>query len=306
MDWTIDFNDIIRGVFWFAAAIAVLSAFIVLGALIRRRLPAVSAARERALLKSSGARRNALRLLRGSDTAGRILAAETLTQLREMSALPDLRRAACEPDPVLSLAAARAALQLDEAFAPEFVQLMIERRDWSPVRVHAAVQESRALLAGPIVAAIAGADAAVARSLIGYLPLFGPARSLPVLRGVLETSTDAGAIARALAALGLIGEPEDALYASALRAHEDARVRIQAANALGRTGDASHVELLGNMLNDANWWVRYRAAQAIARIEKGQTAALRVLLDSTQDRYARDMLVQTISEQSAREQAGRS
>lgn len=301
MGWTIDFSDIIRAFFWFAAAVALVSVVVVARAAVLHRKPAVDAARERALLKTANARKFAMQLLRSGDAAAQILAAQTLANFGDRSALPLLQELAHAADPVLSLAAAQAALQIDEDFAAAFVSLTIERRDWSPLRLQAVVEERRSVLAGPIVEAIPGTEPAAVCSLLAYLPLFGRARALPVLRGVLETATDAEVLARALAAIAIAGESEDAMYAAAFRAHEDSRVRVQAANALGHTGDVSHVPLLAKMLDDSNWWVRYRAAQAIARIEGGGTAALLALLEAKQDRYARDMLVQIISEHAPRE-----
>lgn len=302
MGWTIDFSEIVRGFFWFAGAVALFTLAVVAHAAMLSRLPAVNASRERALLKSMDGRRFARRLLHSGDAAAQILAAKTLADLRAAEALPALRELARAEDAVLSLSAAQAALRIDPEYAPQFVALMIARRDWSPMRLQAAVEEARTVLAAPIVEAIPGAGPVAARSLVDYLPLFGPARALPVLRGILETATEAEFIARALAAVAIVGQPEDAVYAVAFRGHEDARVRIQAANALARTGDSSHVPVLDIMLDDVNWWVRYRAAQAIARIEGGGTTALRSLLEQKQDRYARDMLVQIISEHSWREE----
>ena len=73
-------------------------------------------------------------------------------------------------------------------------------------------------------------------------------------------------------------------------------VRIQAARALGRIGKPEHVELLTRMLADRDWWVRYRAAQALVSLPFMGPNALRRLRDSQEDRYAGDILEQTMAE----------
>ena len=245
-----------------------------------------------------GVERIARRLLRSRETATRLVAIETLGYLREASATAQLRTLAESESSLLSFAAARALLQINHDFAERFVALMCRRADWSPARLEAIVEEERTALAAPITERISAASGNQMRKLVPYLAFFGPARSLPAVRHLLERCNDALTLCAALKVLGRIGSAEDAPLAATYATHEDWRVRVQSANALGLLGDASQIPLLAVLLNDAHWWVRYRSAQAIARLDRTGTTELANLLKTLQDRYARDIVAQVINEQS--------
>lgn len=244
-----------------------------------------------------GVERVVRRLLRSRETAMRLLAIESLGYLREASAIPQLRAITESESSLLSFAAARALLQIDHAFAERFVALMCRRMDWSPARLEAVVEEERTALAAPIAERIDAAPVDVVRKLVPYLAFFGPARSLPVVRHLLERCDDALTLCAVLKVLGRLGSAEDAPLAASYATHEDWRVRVQSANALGLLGDTSQIPLLAVLLNDAHWWVRYRSAQAIARLDRTGTTELANLLKTLQDRYARDIVAQVINEQ---------
>jgi HEAT repeat protein len=73
-------------------------------------------------------------------------------------------------------------------------------------------------------------------------------------------------------------------------------VRMQAATVLGRSGRREDYRILEPLLSDTEWWVRYRAAQAIARLPFLGPNALRKLRDRQVDEYARDILHQALAE----------
>jgi HEAT repeat protein len=244
-----------------------------------------------------GVERIARRLLRSRETATRLIAIETLGYLRETGAVAQLRTLTESESSLLSFASARALLQINHDFAERFVALMCRRTDWPPARLETIVEEERTALAAPVTERIGAAPAELARKLVPYLAFFGPARSLPVVRHVLERCDDVLTLCAVLKVLGRIGSAEDAPLAATFAAHEDWRVRVQSANALGLLGDASQIPLLAVLLNDAHWWVRYRSAQAIARLDRTGTTELANLLRTLQDRYARDIVAQVINEQ---------
>lgn len=241
---------------------------------------------------------SARRMLRSRDTAVRLLAIETLGYLRENAAVAQLRTFTESESALLSFAAARALLQIDRTFARRFVALMCRRTDWPPARLQTVVEEERTALAAPITEAIGTASPDVLRMLVLYLAFFGPARSLGIARHLLERDGDVAVLCAVLKVIGKLGSAQDAPLVASYAAHEDWRVRVQSANALGTLGDPSQIPLLAVLLNDAHWWVRYRSAQAIARLDPLRTTQLYNLLKTLQDRYARDIVVQVINEQS--------
>ena len=71
---------------------------------------------------------------------------------------------------------------------------------------------------------------------------------------------------------------------------------MQAAKVLGRVGEREHLALLQSLLDDPEWWVRYRAAQAIASLPFVGPNQLRAMRRKQNDPYARDILNQAMAE----------
>ncbi|MNN48196.1 hypothetical protein D3C81_1626630 [compost metagenome] len=65
---------------------------------------------------------------------------------------------------------------------------------------------------------------------------------------------------------------------------------------LGRIGEHPDVNRLIPLLADAEWWVRYRAAQSLVGIPFLSMAEIELLRNNLSDRFARDMLGQAIAE----------
>ncbi|HZZ65626.1 MAG TPA: HEAT repeat domain-containing protein, partial [Candidatus Baltobacteraceae bacterium] len=108
---------------------------------------------------------------------------------------------------------------------------------------------------------------------------------------------DPGELAGALKVLAAIGTQDDASLAAKLASNADWRVRVQVANALGALNDASQIPVLTGLIDDTHWWVRYRAAQALAKVSKEDETRLRTILKHITDKYGRDILTQIIAEQ---------
>jgi HEAT repeat protein len=50
------------------------------------------------------------------------------------------------------------------------------------------------------------------------------------------------------------------------------------------------------LLSDKEWWVRYRAAQALSRLPSMRSPRLKSIQAKQRDPFARDMLAQVIAE----------
>jgi HEAT repeat protein len=74
---------------------------------------------------------------------------------------------------------------------------------------------------------------------------------------------------------------------------------VQAASALGRIGADEDRALLIKMTGDSNWWVRYRAAQALANMPSVGISELKALAQNATDRFAANILAQVIAEREA-------
>ncbi len=247
------------------------------------------------LARRAGLDAKALELIHKRDIAARLVGFETIGYLGDPSMAPALRTSVDSPNSVLSFAAARALLKIDRSFARSFVTLMVRHSDWSPVRLAGLVEEERDALAAPVTKLVR-ANSTISRDLVQYLRFFDPALTRPVVCHVLATSADSETIVAALKVLAVVGTSSDAFLAAKFATHEDWRVRVQAANALGKLGDALQLAVVVSLLSDTHWWVRFRAAQAVAALHTGGDDQLRFILDGMRDRFGRDMLAQIIAE----------
>jgi HEAT repeat protein len=78
--------------------------------------------------------------------------------------------------------------------------------------------------------------------------------------------------------------------------HEAWTVRTQGAAALGRIGGMPERDILLRLLRDPQWWVRYRAAQAMTSGRFGSAAEVTALAAGLHDRFARDIVRQALAE----------
>jgi len=115
----------------------------------------------------------------------------------------------------------------------------------------------------------------------------------PVLAPFVQQQEDIECL---IAAVRLVqGEQGAGLVAMQSR-HADWRVRAQVARALGFIGGADEQPVLTPLLTDAQWWVRYRAAQSLLRLPGMNAKRLLACAQATQDRYALSMAQAVIAE----------
>ena len=260
--------------------------------------------------KALSIQRSALRLLSSGNLRERLLAIVTLGQLREYAAWDQLLTIAHREGALLSVVAARALVMIDGTKAvPELIPLLMTRTDWPPSRVANMLQ-----IAGADVISDQIANAALKSALeesaqqangngkpgtndparlVRYLELAYNVAALPAARAIAEFSHDPEVLA---ACLRLLKSAEDLPVVRECLEHEDFRVRVQAAAALGRIGEANDEKLLVPLLSDTEWWVRYRAAQALSRLPHMREPKLKTIQAAQSDPFARDILTQVMAE----------
>jgi HEAT repeat protein len=238
----------------------------------------------------------ALQFTQRRDVLERLQAITMLGHLREKSAAMVLRDFCDSPNALISVAAARALLQTDPLFATRFVAMITQRADWSAGKIVTIVREEHDALSEPLLDFCRTGTPAATRVLVPYLQYVHAADALPVVRTLIESTTDSETLTTALKVLARIGRPEDAAIAGALSKHENWRVRVQAANVLAALGTESSVAVLAPMLGDTYWWVRYRAAQALGALADRCALDLSEILQDREDRFAREALTQVIAE----------
>ena len=237
----------------------------------------------------------ARRLETSRNLAARVLGHATLGHFANASDWQRLDRGMQELHTPASLAAARALLRIDaKTAAPQVLERYLAHSDWPAPRVGTLLRESPHEAIGATF---------VQRLVEGSL--YERLRLLPLLRfaevpnidsvldRLVRTSHEPQVLSIALRQLhGPAALPD----VRKLAAHADPLVRSAAAQALGRIGSSDDQNLLLSLMSDTNWWVRYRAAQALLgmpRMNADDVVQLRRLVN---DRYARDMLDQVMAE----------
>lgn len=248
-----------------------------------------------ALAARTRIREHAEDLLCQGRLRARILGVQTIGHLRDIAYRDDVVKLVDADNPALSITAAMALTEIDPDKAVAVIVPRInERRDWPKSRVAQALRLAGSeRISEPMYRAIRSA----APGGQGYLLQFARLVESEVLDALVEdllcTSSDPGVLNACLKLVsGYRGVPRIA----SLTGHATWFVRMQAAKVLGRVGQPEHLPLLESLLDDREWWVRYRAAQAITQLPFLGPNQLRQLRDRQSDRYARDMLQQCFAE----------
>lgn len=224
----------------------------------------------------------------------KLLAILALGHLRDKSAWDALFAQAVSDDNLVSLQAARALLQTDPVRgAQHLMPLIIKRHDWDITRLAGMLAGSRTELESLLPRKITRVDPAN----MGRLMRLAEALQLSLPAEVLAYLVDpARPVDILVAGLRLVNRTELLPQVRSYVWHADWRVRVQAVKCLGRIGEPADVPLLTDAVQDREWWVRYRAAQALAGLPFVSADALSALRMDSPDRYAQDILAQVLAE----------
>lgn len=247
------------------------------------------------LVRHIGLNSKILRDLRSFSTHKKLLAIMTVGHLREERAWDYLIKLSHSRNIPLSLMAARALLLIDlDKGLPQFMNLLIERCDWSPALVGSVLKEAGAdAISSPLAAAALNAPEKMVARLVEYFSIAHQEKVSFAIHQILSDSQDPETIA---ACLRVLSDPNDLETARYYLKHPAWFVRVQAANFIGRYGCQEDQNVLIPLLSDSEWWVRYKSSVALASLPKMTASRMReIYLDQT-DRYARDMLDQAIAE----------
>lgn len=269
--------------------------FIALWSRFHEQLRGDPADRLAAVIARHGIEDRLLRMLSSASPRSRHIAIAALGRLRAPRAWPALERLAHDRGALTSFAAARALIRIDPRRALDALSTAIpERRDWPLARLGSIFEElGPALVTPPLVTMLLrrprpGLDRVV------KLARFGNRERISTLvRGWLGSNTDPEVL---IAGLDYIDDPSDLPWAVGAMGHEQWRVRMAAARALGRVGGRDELNPLLELLRDPVWWVRYHAAQALTRLRGLEPFELETLREGARDAFAADMLGQALAE----------
>ncbi len=234
-----------------------------------------------------------LRMLNKGGRGEKLLAILVAGHLGSKSAIEALQRLAHLPDRLVSVHATIALVQIDpELAARSIAPELIVNSTWSVREVVTVLQGAR-VQCEPVLNAL--------------LPVTLPqhlARLLQVMDGLriflpaaqVQPLFSHESVEVLICALRAAASPS--LRSDVLQhvEHQDWRVRMHAAKALGRLGQRGDIAVMIGMLSDREWWVRYRCAQALATMPFLKQDEIRQLADDATDRFAGDMLRQVLAE----------
>jgi HEAT repeat protein len=238
----------------------------------------------------------ARRLLRHGSRAERLLAILVLGHLRDRTAWNDLQSQAAAAESAASLHALWALVQIDPAAATEqMADVFLSRDDWPLPQLVNILQDAGDACVPLLLQAVAGADPQRLPRILRLAEALRVDLPAPVLTRLLRHES----VDVLTAGLRLATHPDLLEHVRPHLTHADWRVRVLVAKALSRIGDKSDVERLMDLLNDEQWWVRYRAAHALVDMPFLSKADVAGLSLTVSDRYARDMLKQVLAEKEA-------
>ena len=200
-----------------------------------------------------------------------------------------------DKNPIVSLCAARALMQIDPTRAVSmFVPQIVRRSDWSQGSVATILQEVGAdSVSRELSEATLQANADIAPRLIRFLASVSPESAAPIIRKTLLSSLDERLISTCLQ---VMSNQDDLDCVRPLLAHPRWHVRMQAAVTLGRLGVVGDEQRLTAILADEQWWVRYRAAQALLKLSFLDSDDMRRIQQAQTDGFARDIIKHVLAE----------
>jgi HEAT repeat protein len=240
----------------------------------------------------------ARRFLAGRGVRKKLLAIVTLGQLRDGREWHRLCAIAQSGHPLLSLAATAAIARIDPAQATEMVvALVVRHTNWPAAKVASILKDLGAeRVSEPLGRAILRAPESHRPGLIPFLAVCQYPTALATVRQLLREPHLDEVIAPCLHVVGRFANWQDLPLVYRYLTHARWHVRAVAAGCLGKMGRRADQVRLMPSLTDREWWVRYRAAQAIVRLSPHDDQRLREIQNTLRDRYARDILTQVIAE----------
>jgi len=225
----------------------------------------------------------------------RLLAIQTLGYLKDEISWDAILADIDDDNMSISITAAEALADIDPVRAVLIlIPKICDRREWPKTHVFRLLQKAGSeAVSEPLYRAIRTGSAADAAYLLPFAVLAEFDVRDAIAAETMANRKDPNAIAAALKISSGYGRTP---RLHELSKHRVRYVRMQAARLLGRTGRPEDRQRLEEMLTDEEWWVRYRAALALAGLPDVATADLAAMRARQSDPFARDILEQAIAE----------
>lgn len=218
----------------------------------------------------------------------RILGLSALGRMGELTDSDQLERLLTHPDPILSLTAAQAYARImpPRALLP-VLQVASRRDDWPAARLVGLLLEvGTEAAAAPLLTAVETTRGKARKRLIPLLICLESRDTVDIVRKLLGDQDDPETLAAALP----LARPDDMPLVRLAADNPAWFVRAKACQVLGNFGAREDFALLESHLGDQQWWVRYRAAEALSNLPGVSVKELRDLAATHPDPYGREMM----------------
>jgi HEAT repeat protein len=247
------------------------------------------------LAKKTKINQAAATMLTAPNIKSQLIGIITLGNMRSEGAWPFLVNMAKNSETTLSMAAYRALSQIDVNKAlVDLLPQLISRTDWPPSMVAKILKDVK----NPKVCRLLEDVSYKAKdnelpNIIRYINVLKCPNSTKLFRQILDRHVDDQMISLCLhelndpSAIDLVYR-----YIDYPRWH----VRVNVAHALGKIGGKEDVEHLIKLLSDRQWWVRYRAAEALVNLPFINSDEIRNIKNTLEDEKARQIMEQAMAE----------
>jgi len=247
------------------------------------------------LAEQLGLLRVARRLMHGRSVSNKLLAVQALGFLGDDESWDEIEVLLDHDNISISITAAIALVHINANKAIRIIMPLVgKRQSWPRTQVGRMLNLAGPdVVTGPLCDAIETANSDEACRLLRFYESASTNDMDSLIARLLTSRSEPAFLAAALKSVR--GQLPDEVI-EGLATHEVWFVRMQASNLLGRSGRREDYRILEPLLSDAEWWVRYRAAQAITKLPFLGPNALRKLRDRQEDPYAKDILWQAMAE----------
>lgn len=237
------------------------------------------------------------KLLRTGVFEDRLIAATALGHLGDTQAWDQLLVLLDSSSPLLSMTAARALVMIDSSKSSNIVMpLIIRHRGLMPASLALMLKQASPLFQQTFLSYLEREALQSPPYLLRLMRLLAAIQlnqPLPFVRIILMDSKDPELVA---ACLKLVCHPSEMDLVRGHFGDQHWSVQVQIAAILGRMGMPQDTHHLLSLLNSGQWWVRYRAAEALVELPFINRRAVKRLIESRSDVFASDMLRQIVAE----------
>jgi HEAT repeat protein len=243
------------------------------------------------------------RILRQRNLKSRLLAVNTLGWLKDKQSWDLLKRLLDHHDTIFSLAVARALIRINPQQSIWLIlPLMAARKDWSVDNCTDLIRQIGVEeVSDKLILQIYRTPACWQPKMIRLLDLLPSEDADTVIKKMLEKHDDKEII---YACLTVYKDFADLPTVRNFLTHHDWEIRMQAAVCLGKYGTERDAKYLTEATTDTEWWVRYRSAQALAKIPSMTIQKLKELAEYHGNGFSHDVILRVATEREVAEACG--